>query len=128
MMTMSVAVQAPSASNTSSMGPGALFDARSESTVMACPDGLVATNFCSPTHLTVPVCMQPPEESIAGQQSTETGHFVAPPSWRRFEGKSKTGAGWKPALQNGDPKIACQQAGRQYRRVKVNSNTLRMLF
>src|SRR6202007_1912912 len=32
---------------------------------MACPDGLVATNFCSPIHLTDPVCMGPPGESIA---------------------------------------------------------------
>src|SRR6266481_2600641 len=60
MITMSVAVQAPSASSTSSIGPGALFDSRSESTVIACPDGLVATNFCSPIHFTDPVCMRPP--------------------------------------------------------------------
>src|SRR5258708_25455797 len=60
MITTSVAVQAPSASSTSSIGPGALFDSRSESTVIACPDGLVATNFCSPIHFTDPVCMRPP--------------------------------------------------------------------
>src|SRR5260370_10910832 len=59
MMTTSVAVQAPSPNRRSSIGPGALFDARSESRVIPCPDGLVATNFCSPTHFTIPVCIQP---------------------------------------------------------------------
>src|SRR5207237_2872184 len=43
-----------------SIGPGALLDSRSESKVMACPDGLVATNFCSPIHFTDAVCMHPP--------------------------------------------------------------------
>jgi hypothetical protein len=28
--------------------------------VIACPDGLVATNFCSPIHFTVPVCIRTP--------------------------------------------------------------------
>src|SRR6266849_4941588 len=60
MMTTSVAVQAPRASSTSSIGPGALFDPRSESTVIAFPEGLVATNFCLPIHFTDPVCMRPP--------------------------------------------------------------------
>src|SRR5439155_13313398 len=49
------------ASSTSSIGPGAVFDSRSESTAIACPEGPVARNFCSPTHFTVPVCMRPPE-------------------------------------------------------------------
>src|SRR5260370_1206397 len=66
-MTTSVAVQAASARSTSSIGPGALFDARSESMVIAWPDGLVATNFSSPIHLTDAVCMRPPQESIAGR-------------------------------------------------------------
>src|SRR5216684_1989018 len=60
MVTTSVAVQAPSASSTSSIGPGALFDVRSESIVIACPDGPAATNFWSPIHFTEPVCMEPP--------------------------------------------------------------------
>src|SRR5213080_3061265 len=59
-MTTSVAVQAPSANNTSSIGPGALFELRSESTVITCPDGLVATNCWPPIHFTDPVCMWPP--------------------------------------------------------------------
>src|SRR6266852_608828 len=52
-MTMSVAVHAPSARSSSSIGPGALLDWRSESIAMAWPEGLVATNFCSPIHFTV---------------------------------------------------------------------------
>src|SRR5882672_4026416 len=61
MVTTSVAVQDPKASRTNSIGPGALFEVRSESMVIACPDGPVATNFCSPIHFTDPVCMRPPQ-------------------------------------------------------------------
>src|SRR5215470_15193174 len=60
MVTMSVAVQAPSAINSSSIAPGAVLDSRSESVVMAWPEGLIATNFCSPIHCTDAVCMLPP--------------------------------------------------------------------
>src|SRR5215469_10063281 len=60
MVTTSVAVYATSARSTSSIGPGARLDSRSESRVMAWPEGLVATNFCSPIHFTDAVCMRPP--------------------------------------------------------------------
>src|SRR5216684_5248257 len=66
MLTMSVAVQAPRAISTSSIGPGPVFEWRSESMLMACPEGLVATNFSSPIHFTDAVCMAPPAERIAG--------------------------------------------------------------
>src|SRR5712671_3024868 len=59
-VTTSVAVQAPSAINTNSMGPGALLVCRPESTTILCPDGLVAANFSSPIHFTDAVCMRPP--------------------------------------------------------------------
>src|SRR5689334_25061391 len=62
MVTTSVAVQAPSARSTNSIGPGALLDSRSESMVMAWPDGPLATNFCSPIHFMDAVCMEPPCE------------------------------------------------------------------
>src|SRR5690242_14181350 len=52
MLTTSVAVHAPRAINTSSIGPGALFETRSESIVTAWPEGLVARNFSSPIHFT----------------------------------------------------------------------------
>src|SRR5438876_106344 len=62
MMTTSVAVQAPRATRRSSIGPGALFDSRSESRATACPEGLAPTNFCSPIHFTVAVCIgRPPK-------------------------------------------------------------------
>jgi hypothetical protein len=54
-------VQAPKAINTSSIGPGAVFERRSESTLIACPEGLVATNFSSPTHFTDAVCILSPQ-------------------------------------------------------------------
>src|SRR5579859_428650 len=58
--TTSVAVQAPSAISTNSIGPGALLDSRSESVAMACPEGLVAKNVCSPIHCTEHVCIPSP--------------------------------------------------------------------
>src|SRR5882762_7224422 len=61
MLTMSVAVQAPRAINTSSIGPGAVFEWRSESMLMACPEGLVATNFPLAIHFTDAVCMLSPQ-------------------------------------------------------------------
>jgi len=61
MLTMSVAVQAPRATSTSSIGPGAVFEWRSESTLMACPEGLDAANLSSPIHFTDAVCMVSPQ-------------------------------------------------------------------
>src|SRR6266850_636788 len=66
MLTTSVAVQAPKAISTSSIGPGAVFEWRSESKFIAWPEGLVARNFSSPTHFTDAVCITPPKERIAG--------------------------------------------------------------
>src|SRR5277367_661879 len=63
MLTTSVAVHAPRAIKTSSIGPGALFDVRSESIVMVCPEGLVATNFSSPIHWMDAVSILPPEDA-----------------------------------------------------------------
>src|SRR5579863_6070523 len=57
MITMSVAVHAPSAISNISIGPIAVFDFRSESIATACPDGLVATNLSSPIHFTFAVCI-----------------------------------------------------------------------
>src|SRR5579863_6022524 len=57
MITMSVAVQAPSAINNNSIGVGPVFDALSESIASACPEGLTAANFCSPIHRTFAVCI-----------------------------------------------------------------------
>src|ERR1700758_3087001 len=72
-VTTSVAVQAPSARSTNSIGPGAWLDSRSESMVMAWPDGPVATNVCSPIHFTDAVCMQVSSERapprIAGPEA-----------------------------------------------------------
>src|SRR5689334_12181343 len=61
-ITTSVAVHAPSAIRRSSIGPGASFVWRSESMAMACPEGLVATNLCSPIHFTLAVCMGLPRK------------------------------------------------------------------
>src|SRR5215472_17587931 len=69
MLTTSVAVQAPSARSTNSIGPGALLDSRSESIATAWPDGPMATNFSSPIHFTDALCMQPPCERISGAVS-----------------------------------------------------------
>jgi hypothetical protein len=32
--------------------------------LIVCPDGLVASNFCSPIHFTDAVCMKPPHRNI----------------------------------------------------------------
>jgi hypothetical protein len=71
MLTTSVAVHAPSAMSSISIGPGALLDSRSESMVMACPEGLVATNFSSPIHFTDAVCILPPTEIEPRTQTKE---------------------------------------------------------
>src|SRR6516162_8432044 len=59
-VTMSVAVQAPSARSTISMGPGALFESRSESKGTEWPDVPVPRNFSSPSHLMDAVSMLTP--------------------------------------------------------------------
>src|SRR5260221_9441603 len=51
MITMSVAVQAPSAISTISIAPGALFDSRSESNGTAWAEGVVGGEFFWPIHL-----------------------------------------------------------------------------
>jgi hypothetical protein len=45
------------------------LEARSESMVMAWPEGLMATNFSSPIHFTDAVCMVAPEEVSSVSQS-----------------------------------------------------------
>src|SRR5712692_9409700 len=68
MTTISVAVQAPSATRSISMGPGAELDWRSESSGTACPEGLTARNFSSPAQRIVAVCTEPPAHSVEGRQ------------------------------------------------------------
>src|ERR1700694_826503 len=97
-MTTSVAVQAPSAMSTSSIGPGALFDVRSESMVIVCPEGLVATNFCSPIHFTDAVCMGPPwpKDNRRMKPKRAAGILIHPASIFWFQLGDLTGRfGWR---------------------------------
>src|SRR6266849_3449452 len=68
MTTTSVAVQAPSATRSISMGPGAELDWRSDSSGTACPEGLTARNFSSPAQRIVAVCTEPPVHNVWGRQ------------------------------------------------------------
>src|SRR5262249_36074699 len=74
--TTSVPVQAPRASRSISMGPGAELEERSESMGTVWPDGPMARNFSAPIHWMVAVCM---ESSLGKEKSSreETGEEKA---------------------------------------------------
>src|SRR5712692_1265205 len=57
MITTSVAVQAPSAASSNSIGPGPVLDSRSESSSREFPEGVDAAKLSPPCHRIVAVCM-----------------------------------------------------------------------
>src|SRR5271156_4393683 len=62
-ITTSVAVHAPSAISSNSVGPQPTFVVRSASSTSAGPEGPFATNSCLPIHRISAVCITPPAKS-----------------------------------------------------------------